>query len=189
MIISGDFATYGEDFELEDELSDDDSGDEWCITDDDTADWAVRKIAAHRAEFERVKAIADHRIAAINAKIERLKKRCDNKTQGLEYKLAEYFRSVPHKSTKTTEKYQLLSGTLSMKKAAKKPVVDDDKLVEWLAANKYTDYIKTVQKPCWGDFKKTLDLSGDIPVVKETGEIVEGVSFTETSEEFEVQIK
>lgn len=47
----------------------------------------------------------------------------------------EYFRSVPHKVTQTTEKYQLLSSVLKMKK----PVVDDEKLVEWLAENKYTD--------------------------------------------------
>lgn len=163
--------------------------EEWRIEDDNAADWAVRKIAQSRAEFERIKAIADKQIEEINTKIEALKNKCDNETRNLEYKLAEYFRSVPHKVTQTTEKYPLLSGVLKVKKAYKKPVVDDEKLVEWLAANKYTDFINTVSKPRWADLKKGLDLSGEVPTIKETGEVVEGITFVDVPEVFEVEIK
>ena len=163
--------------------------EEWRIEDDNAADWVVRKIAESRTEFERIKAIADKQIEEITAKVEKLKNRCDSETSNLEYKLMEYFRSVPHKVTQTTEKYQLLSGVLKMKKAQKKPVVDDVKLVEWLAENKYTDFIKTVQKPRWAELKKGLDLSGEIPMIKETGEVVDGVTCEDVPEVFEVEIK
>lgn len=163
--------------------------EEWRIEDDNAADWAVQKIAESRAEFERIKAIADKQIEEITAKVEKLKNRCDSETSNLEYKLMEYFQTVHHKSTKTLEKYELLSGVLKLKKAQRKPVVDDEKLVEWLAENNYSDFIKVEKKPRWADLKKGLDLSGEIPTIKETGEVVEGITFEEVPEEFEIEIR
>lgn len=162
---------------------------EWCITDDKSADWAVRKIAEERAEFERLKALADEQINEILAKVEDAKKRLENNTSFLKGKLAEYFGSVPHKETKTTEKYRLLSGTLVLKKGGAKPKPDSEKLLEWLAANGYTDYIKTEQSPRWGDFKKLLDYSGEVVTIAETGEIVVGIEIENTPSEFDIEIK
>ncbi len=42
--------------------------EEWRIEDDNAADWAVQKIAESRAEFERIKAIADKQIEEITAR-------------------------------------------------------------------------------------------------------------------------
>lgn len=39
------------------------------ITDDRCADWAIRKIADERSEYDRLKALADEQIAAINEKV------------------------------------------------------------------------------------------------------------------------
>ena len=41
------------------------------ITDDRCADWAIRKIADERSEYDRLKALADEQIAAINEKVSR----------------------------------------------------------------------------------------------------------------------
>lgn len=163
--------------------------EEFRITDDKTADWAVRKIAEERAEFERLKSLACAQIDEITEKIGEAKKRLDSSTEYLKTKLAEYFQSVPHKETKTTEKYRLLSGTLTLKKGGAKPKPDNEKLVQWLAANGYTDYIKTEQSPQWGEFKKLLDYSGGVPVIKETGEVVEGVELVDEPAEFDIDTK
>ena len=40
----------------------------------------------------------------------------ENGTSYLTSCLADFFATVPHKETKTTEKYRLLSGTLTFKK-------------------------------------------------------------------------
>lgn len=40
------------------------------ITDDRCADWAVRKIAEERAEYDRLKELADQQVAAITEKME-----------------------------------------------------------------------------------------------------------------------
>lgn len=163
--------------------------EEWTIKDDSGAEWSLQRIAEEQAEYERLKALGDKQIEQINERVEAARKRYENSTAYFNGKLMEYFQTVKRKKTKTgVEKYALLSGTLQMKPASKKPVVNDEQLVEWLAANGMTDYIKTKQTPAWGDLKKSLDLSGDVPVIKETGEVVEGVTFEDVPETFEIKL-
>ena len=107
------------------------------ITDDRCADWAIRKIADERSEYDRLKALADEQIAAINEKVAAARKRMENGTSYLTSCLADFFATVPHKETKTTEKYRLLSGTLTFKKGTTKTKLDETKLVPWLKANGY----------------------------------------------------
>ena len=102
------------------------------ITDDRCADWAIRKIADERSEYDRLKALADEQIAAINEKVAAARKRMENGTSYLTSCLADFFATVPHKETKTTEKYRLLSGTLTFKKGTTKTKLDETKLVPWL---------------------------------------------------------
>ena len=105
------------------------------ITDDRCADWAIRKIAEERSEYNRLKELADQQKAAIEEKVEAARRRMENGTAFLTSCLADFFNTVPHKTTKTTEKYRLLSGTLTLKKGTVKVTVDDSKLVPWLREN------------------------------------------------------
>lgn len=162
--------------------------EEWTIKDDSSAEWALQHIAEDKSEYERLETLGKERIEYYTEKIEAARKRFENSTAYFNGKLMEYFQTVRHKKTKSgIEKYALLSGTLQMKPASKKPVVNDEQLVEWLAASGMTDYIKTKKTPAWGDLKKLLDFSGDVPVVKETGEVVEGVTFEDIPETFEIK--
>lgn len=158
------------------------------ITDDRCADWAVRKIAEERAEYDRLKELADQQVAAITEKMEAAKRRLENGTSYLTSCLAEYFRTVPHKTTKTTEKYRLLSGTLTLKKGTVKATVDDAKLVPWLRENGYGDLVKVEESAKWGELKKLLAYTGEIATIQSTGEIVEGVTAYETPATFTVDI-
>lgn len=97
------------------------------ITDDRCADWAIRKIAEERSEYNRLKELADQQKAAIEEKVEAARRRMENGTAFLTSCLADFFNTVPHKTTKTTEKYRLLSGTLTLKKGTVKATVDDSK--------------------------------------------------------------
>ena len=93
------------------------------ITDDRCADWAIRKIAEERSEYNRLKDLADQQKAAIEEKVEAARRRMENGTAFLTSCLADFFNTVPHKTTKTTEKYRLLSGTLTLKKGTVKATV------------------------------------------------------------------
>lgn len=97
----------------------------------------------------------------------------ENGTAFLTSCLADFFNTVPHKTTKTTEKYRLLSGTLTLKKGTVKATVDDAKVEE---------------SAKWGELKKLLAYTGEIATIQSTGEIVEGVTAYETPATFTVDI-
>lgn len=160
----------------------------WRITDDSCADWACRKIAEERAELARIRELAEAQIARIEEKLETAERRCENGTRFLTSKLAEYFETVPHKTTKTKASYRLLSGTLTRKFGGQQMKQDDDKLVEFLKASGALEYIKIEEKPKWGDYKKRLEIMDGTVVDKETGEIVEGVQVIEKSDTFTVDV-
>ena len=144
-------------------------------------------IAADK-EYDRLKALADEQIAAINEKVAAARKRMENGTSYLTSCLADFFATVPHKETKTTEKYRLLSGTLTFKKGTTKTKLDETKLVPWLKANGYGELVKVEESTRWADLKKLLSYTGDIATLTETGEIVEGVTVYETPGIFTVDV-
>ena len=156
------------------------------ITDDRCADWAVRKIMEERAEYERLKALADEQIAAIGEKVDAARRRMENGTAYLTSCLADFFNTVPHKATKTQEKYRLLSGTLVVTKGGTKAKTDDEKLVPWLKENGYGDLVKVEETAKWGELKKLLAYTGEVATIAETGEIVEGVTAYEAPDTFTV---
>lgn len=158
------------------------------IADDDCADWAIRKIAAERAERDRIVGLAKSQISRLQEQVERAERRYTQNTAFLTDRLADFFRGVPHRKTKTTEKYRLLSGTLTMKfgKPTAKP--DDAKLVEWLKENGHADLVKVEEKAMWGDLKKLLSFTGDMAVIEATGEIVDGVAVEQSPDVFTVDL-
>lgn len=160
----------------------------WRITDDDCADWACRKIAEERAELARIRELAEAQITRIEEKLAAAERRCENGTRFLTSKLAEYFETVPHKTTKTKASYRLLSGTLTRKFGGQQMKQDDAVLVEFLKASGNLEFIKTEEKPKWGDYKKRLEIVGGSVVDKETGEIVEGVQLIEKPDTFAVDV-
>lgn len=158
------------------------------ISDDVTADWAIRKIKDKLENLDRLEALGKAQKAEIDAKIERERKIVENGTAFLRGKLLSYFESVPHESTKTEEKYKLLSGTLKMKKASKKYDHNDDELTKWLIDNGYEDFIKRKAEPRWGELKKMLEMTpAGVVILKASGEVVDGVTIVETPPEFDIK--
>lgn len=160
----------------------------WRIADDGCADWALRKIAAERAELQRLKDLADEQIARIEEKVAAAERRCVNGTAFLTSKLQEYFGTVPHKATKTTETYRLLNGSLKLKLGRPTMKQNDEALLAFLKAAGYDDMIKTTEAPRWGEYKKRLEIQGTDVVDKETGEIVEGVAVVTPPDTFTVEV-
>lgn len=158
------------------------------IADDSAADWAVQKIAEERRELARITKLADDQIARIMEKVEAAERRCENGTSFLTAKLAEYFETVPHKTTKTQHTYRLLSGTLKKKIGGTQLKPDNEKLLEFLKASGNTDMIRTKEEPAWGDYKKRLEITGGQVIDTETGEIVEGVNIEEKLDTFVVEV-
>lgn len=159
----------------------------FSINDDVTADWALQKIKEANEEYERLTLIACEQIAEINLKMKHLEESAERKTAFLKGCLAEYFKTVPHKATKTQESYKLLSGSLVMKLGSQKMVKDDAALVEYFRQNNMPEYIKTEEKPKWAEFKKNLSIVDGKVVDTTTGEVVDVVSVEDVPSTFDVK--
>lgn len=156
-------------------------GEKFFIQDDKTADWAIKKIKEAEAERDRLLALVDVEIADLMEKAETYKKQCDFETSALRMMLEEYFRTVKRKATKTQETYKLIQGTLTWKKPQQR-LKQTEALIEYVKANAPA-YIKTKEEVAWGDYKKTLQIAGEL-VLNEDGEVVEGVEIEMTVPEF-----
>ncbi|EEU96469.1 hypothetical protein FAEPRAA2165_01874 [Faecalibacterium duncaniae] len=160
----------------------------WRITDDGCADWACRKIAEEKTELDRITALGESQIEKIQQRIDAAQRRYENGTRFLTGKLAEYFETVPHKTTKTKHSYRLLSGTLVKKIGGSTMKQDDDTLLAYLKASGNEDMIQNTEKPKWGEFRKRLEIVGGQIVDKTTGELVEGVQIIEKPDTFTVDV-
>ena len=166
------------DFEYDEEQQD----QGFVITDDQMADWAVRKIVEADKELERME-------AWYALQLQQIRDKHDRTVGFFNARLAEYLNKVPAKETKTTVKYSLMSGDMVLTKA--KPdfeAADEEKLLGWCQMNA-PELVKVTMKPAWGDVKKRLVVSGDSVVDKDTGVIVDGVETVLKPASFKVRMK
>lgn len=152
------------------------------VTDDQTADWCLRKIAEEDAELERLTEWYERQTALA-------KERHDSRVQYFTGLLQEYFATVPAHETKTQSKYTLPSGELIMSKAKDDYTkVDEEKLLSWCVSND-PDLVKVSTAPKWAEIKKRLiTVEGKI-VDKETGLFVDGVEIERKPEEFKAKVR
>lgn len=159
--------------------------EEFKISTDYEAEWAVKKIKSAKQEYERIKKIADDTIADTLNMLETHKKKCDNETAFLKHALEEYFNTVEHKVTKTQESYQLLSGKLVRKRGTTDWERDNDTLINFLKANA-AEYVKVSETVDWAGFKKQITSINGKAYLNETGEEVPGITTSVKPDTFEV---
>lgn len=159
---------------------------DFTIETDEMAEWALKKVLAAKKEKERLSALIDTERETLNRKQEEIDKRYENDTSYLISKLNEYFQTVERKETKTQESYQLLSGKLVFKKPAQKMEQNEEALLEWCKTNA-PEYVITKQSVAWGQIKKCMQIVGEAVIYDATGEIVSGVTVSETAGTFDVK--
>lgn len=164
----------------------------WKIENDSQADWALRKIAQLDEDDRKWE---EH----FKEELSRILKANERRRTYWIFLLGEYFRTVPHKATKTQESYPLPSGKLILKNKGPKYELDDEVLLSWLKKNNQDAFVKVKESPKWGDFKKTLPKGEDgnlatiktedgTRLVNADGEIIPGVSVEPQEPEFSYQL-
>ena len=91
--------------------------------------------------------------------------------------LYNYFATVPHRETKTQEKYKLPSGELVLMKEKEDFESDNGVLLQWCKAN-HPELVRVKEEPDWNAVKA---------YIKETGELPEGVTPIQKPPEFKVR--
>lgn len=158
------------------------------VTNDASADNILQAVKTEESERDRLVALAETKKAELDALIKFYSDRCEQRTKYLREALRRYFDTVERRETKTMEKYELLSGTLVMKKPAEKMKVSNAaQLVDWLKASGRGEFVKVEETPKWGDLKKHLCCDSGHVVDNYTGEIVNGVEIEQVPETFDIK--
>lgn len=154
----------------------------FTVTDDQKADWCLRKIAEADAELARLTDWYERQTALAQ-------ERHDSRVAYFTGLLQEYFSTVPAHETKTMSKYTLPSGELVLIKAKADYVkADDEKLLSWCVTND-PDLVKVTTAPKWADIKKRLTTVDGKVADKETGLFVDGVVIEPKEAEFKVKAR
>ena len=145
----------------------------FTITNDVKAEWALNKIKDTNNELDRLSGVCQTQIDIYSEKKEYYQQQKSRKTSFLRGLLGAYFDKVPHKNTKTSEKYSLPSGTLTRKRTAPTYNRDDEEILGFLGAENVTEFIETTPKLAWSEFKKQVEIR-DV-FIDENGKILENV--------------
>lgn len=147
---------------------------------DRLAVWAIRKIKEARAD-------RDAWVKWYEKKIKEITEQTDFDTMNLERMLAEYFATVKHRKTKTSEIYDLPEGKLVMKVQNPEFKRDDKTVIDWLKQNKMNNFIKVKEELNWSDLKNATSIF-EGQIVTEDGEIVPGIEVIERDAKFVVEV-
>jgi hypothetical protein len=159
--------------------------DRFKVTDDSSANWALRKIAQHKKQMEQNNLLAEeeiHKIEAWNKQVN------DEAQQSIDYfqsLLAEYAETIRNENPKF-KTLKLPSGRIRYKKQQPKWNYDDEQVVQALKEADMTDYIKVKETPSKSDIKKAFVVSGSQVIDPETGIIIPGIEVEEREDKFEV---
>lgn len=154
------------------------SKDIFKITDKASAEWALRKIAAH-------KAVIDENISIANAEHERISQWVLKENAKHQMDI-EFFENALHEYMKQENlinpecrSIKLPHGTIRLRKMPQKWDFDDEKTINYLEQN-YPEMIQIIKK---------YDKSKVKELVKNTGETWDGLRIEEQPDKFEVEVK
>ena len=155
----------------------------WRIDNDQKAEWALQRIKESEADFSKW-------LKYYNTMIDKCRQDMERTVSFMRQRLEEYFANVPHKETKTQEKYKLPSGELIMKKPKGVWKHDDEKLFDWVTENGLgSDYIQVTRKLMWGELKKRFtELPNGTIADAETGVLCDAITVEQSEPVFDVVI-
>lgn len=154
----------------------------WKAKNDKDAEWIIEKCKESLTEIERYRSSLENKVKDLMDKLSKLDEEEKFAKERRNSYLAEYFETIPDghkKKTKTQEKYRLPSGEIIKKYPNPQVKRDDEKLLKWIKDSKLDDYVEVKETPKWGELKKLTKVIGGQTIIKDTGEIVEGVELIE----------
>lgn len=162
----------------------------WIPQTDQEADWYIEVNMEEIKEIEELEKKLQEKVDIYTRRLNKLREQKEFKKAVLNSKLGEYFDSLDEdkkKVTKTQAKYRLPSGDIIKKYPKPQIIRDDEKLIAWAKKADLGDYVRTLEKIEWGELKKLTVEVGNSLVLKETGEVVEGITLKQRPPIIEVK--
>ena len=171
------------------EAMEDEQKESFKIDNDNAAEWALERIRESTDDANRLLKIIAAKREELDLQEKQINDRLEGQTRYLKGLLEGYFRSgLKTKSTKTQDSYKLLSGTLIMKKPSWGYLKDEKAIIQALHDMGKEEYVETVEKLKWADFKKTLVFDNDTVYDPDTGMMIDGITAIQEPEHFEVKL-
>lgn len=148
------------------------------VTDKASAEWALRKIRAYKQQIKENEELYNAEIQRLNEWLESVNKKANDNINYFTALLQEYMIKELEKDPKSRS-IKLPSGTVRFRKQQPEWQFEDEKVISWLKSNK-PELIRTIEKYDKNDIKK---------IVKETGEIIDGIKIENREDKFEVDVE
>jgi len=157
------------------------------LTNDQMANWALRKIAKIRSDRRADEELAEAEHARIYAWMTERQKQAQRNEDFFVSLLTAYF-APQHEADPKAKTFSLPAGKVQFRAQQPAFTRDDTTLIYWLKHHDLDDFVKTVETPEWGDLKKELVVADGRAFLKETGEAVDGITVEERSEVVRVEV-
>lgn len=151
-------------------------GSAFAITDDDTALWAVRRVAQAQREIDRVKRQAQVELDRINAWVEANTVKAQGTVDYFESLLGDYLVSVRDDERDGRKSITFPDGTVTSRVTPGKVKVEDvDAFIAWADANGHSDWVRVKRDADVAAVKKVADLADGLVLDPLTGAVVPGL--------------
>lgn len=165
------------------------------VTDLNTADWCVRKIAKAQADIDQIDELAKQRIDQIKAWQEKSVQEHTNTIAFFEALLEPYAKQ---QITGKKKSMKLPTGTFGFKAQQPDFIKDDEKLLAWADENA-KEYIKIKKEVEWGELKKACTVAkmpeitpfGKMEktvLISPDGQVIDSVTVVERGDKFYVKV-
>lgn len=162
--------------------------DSFAITNDEQANFFLRRLEEIRNEKDKINNTCNTEIEKFTQKVNNFRAKelhtLENTENFFSTLLENYARIQLQGSKKKSLK--LPFGTLSFKKSQPKYVYDDETVMNFIKANDYTEFIRVKEEINKRDLKSALNITED-GIVMLNGKAMEGVIITPGEEVFNVK--
>ncbi len=169
--------------------------EQFVCDNDMKAEWCLNKIRKIRAAQKRVSEELDRQMQFYMDQKAIVEADANANVSFFEGILRGYFNSRVDegftKETKTKVSYKLPTGELVLKHLEPEYEYkkEQGKAIQFCKANELQRFIKVKEELNWKDLKTLTKVVDGSVVIKETGEVIPGITATEREDEFEVEVK
>lgn len=157
------------------------------IDNDQTANWALRKIKQHQQQIKNNNELAQAEIEKIESWNQQENDKAQQSIDYFQGLLAQYAIKKREEDPKFKSQ-KLPHGNIGFRKKPAKWNYQDDVLLETLKKNQLTDFIKIKEQLDKSSIKKAFQVSDGKVINPDTGEVIEGVTVEEQGEDFQVKV-
>jgi len=165
----------------------------FIVDNDRRAVWCLRKIKHLKQKQQKNDELAAAEIKEIQKEINEVQEWLDKENEKYQNSI-DYFESLLYsyavslrKDNPELKTHKLPFGQLQFRSKRPKWNYDNAKLLDFITSN-YRELVKVKESIDKRKLKQVTEVVGDKVVLKETGEIVEGVEVVERDEEFQVKV-